>query len=148
MLKFYIDPEDVWNDVVAYYKSGRVDTSMPVRIVLTDRPALDTGGVRRQVYNDVLNDIASNKHARVFEGPPRRLRPIVSPENKPTLRLLGTIIGHGIRLEGLRFSHLSPVCYWLLVSGEEAALRYVSLADLPTDAGQLVQNVSYHKVIM
>ncbi len=141
-VKLYLDPEDLWSDMIVYYKSARIDTSKAVRVILTGQPALDTGGVRRQVYSEVFDNFASNKFQQVFEGPPRHLRPIVSSENKPTMKVLGTMVAHSIIQEGVGFPYLSPVCYCLLVAGEEAALRHVSLVDVPSDARHVVQEVS------
>jgi len=50
--KFYIDSDDLWPDMVEYYKTG-VNTSKPIRVILGKQPAIDTGGVRRQVFSDV-----------------------------------------------------------------------------------------------
>jgi len=75
--KFYIDSDDLWPDMVGYYKTG-VNTSKPIRVILDEQPAIDTGGVRRQVFSDVFTLFANNKHFRLFEGEHCSLRPVHS----------------------------------------------------------------------
>lgn len=50
--KFYIDSDDLWPDMVGYYKTG-VNTSKPMRVIFDEQPSIDTGGVCRQVFSDV-----------------------------------------------------------------------------------------------
>ena len=75
--KFYIDSDDLWPDMVGYYKTG-VNTSKPIKVILDEQPAIDTGGVCRQVFSDVFTLFANNKHFRLFEGEPCSLRPVHS----------------------------------------------------------------------
>ena len=46
--KVYVDSYDVWADLVSHYKSPSTAIDRPIRIVLDNQPAIDTGGVRRQ----------------------------------------------------------------------------------------------------
>ena len=43
--------------------------------------ATDTGGVCLQVFSDVFELFADNKHAKLFEGPPNFFRPVCSAES-------------------------------------------------------------------
>ncbi len=48
--KLCIDVEKAWADTMACYKSPCADpTNSMLRVVLNNRPAVDTGGVRRQL---------------------------------------------------------------------------------------------------
>lgn len=59
--KMQADPDDLWHDMVMQYKSPRMDVTKQLRVTLCNQPALDTGGVRRQVYTSVYTDFLSNK---------------------------------------------------------------------------------------
>jgi len=143
-----IDSQDVRRDLLyslACYKSGKVNDASQLRIVLSDQPAVDVGGVRRQVYTTVYTEFASNKHVGLFNGPENHLRPALSVEARSSglLRLLGKMIAHSICQDGIGFPYLSPLCYWYLVGGEEKALEYgITTEDLPDDAAHLISQVN------
>ena len=141
--KLHVDADDIWADTVGYYKSPCLKLDKPIRVIFDGSPALDTGGVRRQVFSDVYKLFTENKHAKLFEGPPHFLRPICSAESRSSglLKVLGTMIAHTITQDGLGFPYLSPLCYWYLVAGEEGALDHLTLADVGTDVRSLVTKV-------
>lgn len=41
--KFCIDSDDLWPDMVGYYKAG-VNTLKPIWVILDEQPAIDMGG--------------------------------------------------------------------------------------------------------
>ena len=45
-IKVQADLDDIWHELVALYKSPRMDVSKQLRVVLHNQPAVDTGGVR------------------------------------------------------------------------------------------------------
>ena len=53
-----------------------------LRISLDNNPALDTGGVRRQVYTCVYNKFISNKCVHLLEGPENHNRTFYSAESR------------------------------------------------------------------
>jgi len=53
----------------------------PICVVVDGSPATDTGGVCLQVFSDVFELFADNKHAKLFEGPPNFFRPVCSAES-------------------------------------------------------------------
>lgn len=59
-IKVTIDSEDAWVDTVTLYKSKRCDINKQLQVQLDDQPALDTGGVRMQLYSTVLVQFAEN----------------------------------------------------------------------------------------
>ena len=49
-----------WADLVGHYKSPSSTTDRPIRIVLDNQPALDTGGVRHQRYTQVYEQFEAS----------------------------------------------------------------------------------------
>lgn len=145
--RLQVDMEDPWGDVVAFYK-GSSQFEVQLRIVCNDIPAIDTGGVRRQVLSDVLQCFARNDFFPIFDGELPRLRPRCTAEVRSSglLRLLGIMIGHSIGQDGIGFPYLSPTCYWYLVGGEDKALQYASLDDIPADSSCVISQVNVHCV--
>ena len=144
--KIHVDSNDIWLDLVGAYKAGNIEFCRPSRILLDNSPAIDTGGVRRQVFNDVFQAFADNKHITLFEGPPRYLRPINSIEIQSTgiMKVLGQMISHSIGQDGVGFPYLSPVCFWYMVGGMDEALPYVTKDDLSHAVHLVVEEVRMH----
>ncbi len=103
------------------------------------QPAVDTGGVRRQVFAQVFKTVAFSDRLHLFEGPPNRRRPFfrISNLSARILKLLGKIIGHSLILDHQGFPYLSPACYNYMVGNFDQAL----LLFTPEDASQKVQHV-------
>ena len=81
VVKISIDEDDVWADLVSYYKASMTDhKESRIRIRMFNMPAIDTGGVCRQIYTTTFREFAENKHVRLFDGPPNHLRPFYSAE--------------------------------------------------------------------
>jgi len=140
-----INSQDMWRDLLACYKSRRVNDASQLQVILSDQPPVDAGGVRRQVYTTVYAEFAKNKHVVLFHGPENYLRPALSVEARSSglLKLLGKMVAHSICQDGIGFPYLSPLCYWYLVGGEEKALEYgVTLEDLPDAAAHLISQVN------
>lgn len=136
--KMEVDSETLWEDMVAEYKGESICHSK-LRISIDNQPAIDTGGVRRQVYTTVFELFASNSRIELFEGPLNHLRPSCSAMAKLSglLKMLGAMISHCFCQEGIGFPYLSPTCYWYIVGGEQKALKFSSVHDLPADAAML-----------
>lgn len=143
-LKLSVDSDSMWADVVSQYKSPSMNFYTKLRITLDDQPAVDTGGVRRQVYTSVYCDFAFNKYIRLFDGPANQLRPACTAEARSSglLKVLGSMISHSVCQDGIGFPYLSPTCYWYIVGGEERALEFISNEDLPADSAFVVSQVS------
>ena len=75
VIKLRVDSEDAWQDTVTFYKSQRVDVSKQLQVQLNNQPALDTGGVRSQLYSSVYEAFARNEHVNLFDGPECHQRP-------------------------------------------------------------------------
>ena len=56
VLKVYVDEDDIWADLLSFYKCVKPPTKKRLRIKLSNSPSIDTGGVRRQVYTVVFSN--------------------------------------------------------------------------------------------
>ena len=143
--KVFVDLSDAWSDLVSYYKGTSVDFHSQLRITLDGQPAIDTGGVRRQVYTTAFNAFANNERIRLFEGPINQLRPVCTAEARSSglLKLLGSMIAHSICQDGVGFPFFSRTCYWYIVGGEDKALQFACIEDLPADSAFLLSQVHF-----
>ena len=57
-LKIPVDFDDMWADMVAQYKSPKLNLHSRLRVILDGKPSIDTGGVRRQVYSSCYKSFA------------------------------------------------------------------------------------------
>lgn len=145
IVKVHVDEDELWSDLVSFYKMSNVDISKcRIRIRLNGQPAIDTGGVRCQVYTSVLQQFSENQPFKLFDGPPNSLRPYYSAATRSSgmFKVLGSIVGHSIFQDGIGFPHLSAVCYWYIAVGEETALQYLSLDDVGADCRNFISQVS------
>lgn len=78
--KIFVDLNDAWGDLVAVYKCSTLDLQSQLRIILDGQPAIDTGGVRRQVYTTVFQAFANNQPVKLFDGSVNNLRPACTAE--------------------------------------------------------------------
>ena len=148
VVKVHIDQCEIWSDLISFYKTPNVDISKcHIRIYLNDQPAIDTGGIRCQVYTSVLQQFSENLPHRFFDGPPNSLRPYYSAANRSSgiFKILGRIVGHSIFQDGIGFPHLSALCYWYVAAGEQAALQYLTLKDVGADCCNFIRQVSATK---
>lgn len=120
-----------------------------IRVTLNNSPVIDTCGVRKHVYTSVFAEFVKNKHVRLFDGPPNYVRPLYSAEARCSglFKVLGTMVGHTIILDGIRLPYFSPVSYWYIVSGEEKALKYVNISDVGKDTAYAVTKVQFMYII-
>ena len=72
--------DDKWAVLVAVYKTPGLDLCCPIRIILDGIPAIDQGGMRREIFTDVFLTFAENQHVRLFDGVLTCLRPLYSAE--------------------------------------------------------------------
>ena len=50
-------------------------------------------------------------------------------------------MGHSICQDGIGFPFLSPLCYWYIAKGEEAALQYSCLDDIGQGSATVISEV-------
>ena len=141
-VKCRIDEEDMFADCLAFYKRPDFDPCRPIRVVMKSQPAIDTGGVRRHFFSQILHKFAHEDPVSMFVGPPKRFRLDYSPLVLPVAKILGRIIAHSLLQEGPGFPYLAPYVYWYIVTGcEETALSYVTLLDLSRSVAEVVEQV-------
>jgi hypothetical protein len=138
-----VEEEELVHEALVYYKHPTFNPLVPVRVSFEGQPAIDTGGVTRQFFTDVLCQLAKGE-LQLFNGLPNRLRLAYGPQVLPLMKILGTIIAHSLLHEGPGFPYFAPFVYWYLVTGcEERALPYVSIRDdLSLSCIQIVKKVS------
>ena len=146
VIKVSIDADDVFQDVVSFYKSPQADVSKRLRFRVRGAPVIDAGGVRRQVFTTVFSEFATNKVLPLFEGPPHSLHPACTALTRSCglFKVLGLMIGHSIGQDGIGFPYLSQASYWYMVSGEEVAVEHASLADVGADVAAAITMVCVH----
>ena len=132
--KLKVDPADEVMDVYSYYKSSDFDPFIPIFIYLKGQPAIDTGGVLRQVFSNVFHALANNEVIKnMFVGSEDRLLPAFSNELVVNgfFETLGKMIAHSLVQGGPGFPYLSPTIYWYLATGDlQVALQRASCADV------------------
>ncbi len=74
--KIDVDADDIWQDMIVFYKSPTFDSTRQLRIRLGNIPAIDTGGVRRQIFTSIFNQFVNNTHVRLFTGEAHSVRPL------------------------------------------------------------------------
>ena len=73
-------PEEFTEVLLGFCKSSRFVKNACVRIAIEGNQDMDSGGVRRQLYDQVFEATAKG-HYSISEGPLERLRPVVKPYN-------------------------------------------------------------------
>ena len=137
------DEESMLEEPVVYYKHPSFDLSAPIRVRFNNQPAIDTGGVTRQFFTDVLSKVARDDPFQLFVGESTRLRPAYSPQILSLMNIMGMIISHSLVLEGPGFPFLAPYVYWYIATGcEQSALPHVSVEhDLSVVATDVIGKV-------
>ena len=142
--KLKVDPEDEVMDVYSYYKSSDFDPLIPISIYLKGQPAIDTGGVLRQVFSNVFHALANNEVIKnVFVGSKDRILPPFSNELVVNgfFETLGKMIAHSLVQGGSGFPYLSPTIYWYLATDDlQVGLQRASCADV--DNHELVDYIT------
>lgn len=144
VVKVPVDADDMWQDVLLFYKTTKCDTSHRLRFRVCGAPVIDTGGVRRQIYTVMFNDFASNKFIHLFDGPPHSLHLVCTAMSRGCglYKILGKIIGHSIGQDGIGFPYLSQASFWYMVRGEDIAMEYASVDDVGADIQVVIAKVS------
>ncbi len=137
-------PDSLTQEAIAFYKGSRFDQRCEIRIRINDQPVVDTGGARRQFFNDVFANIATSQQLRLFEGTANRLRPVFrqSSISSGMMSLVGKMVGHSILMDCQGFPFLSPSCYYYMAGYTDQAMAECSLVDAGDRVSQVVSKVS------
>jgi len=132
------------SDLITSYQDPDIDFSNCNLVIhLQNAPAIDAGGVRRQIYTRVLKQLSENEHYNLFQGKKYRLRPYytASAMDSEIFKILGCIVGHSIIQEGIGFPYLSPLCYWYIAAGKRTAMLHYTDDDVGAACNYLITKV-------
>ena len=102
-----MDEDDILNDALAYYKDSKFDARKKLRVVYKGQPAADTGGVTRQFYTQLLQEISQQFfQGDTFKTPIYNSNMVVSG----IMKLVGTVITHSILQGGPGFPCIQFIC--------------------------------------
>ena len=116
-----------------YYKSPLFDACRPLRIYFNGQPAVDTGGVTREIFSGVNTRFIESPDINMFEGPHNRL---LFNYNQQCLsagapKIFGTIIAYSLLHGCGGFPRMAPSHYYYIASGDIAkSSAYTSIEDV------------------
>ena len=119
--KVKVDRDDLVLDVLQYYKDPNFDPNVPVKFQIRGEPAIDGGGVMRQVFEDVFMKILKGDGGlQLFQGPPERAMPTYSSSSilSGSFEILGKMVAHSLVQGGPGFPYLCPTLYWYIATGD------------------------------
>lgn len=133
--KIKIDPDDQVMDVFSYYKSPEFDQLIPIAMVVKGQPAIDTGGVLRQVFSEVFLSVVNKEGGlkNVFTGEDFRKVPVFTNELVVNrfFEVLGKMVAHSLIQCGTGFPYLAPAIYWYLATEDlQVSIGYASRTDV------------------
>ncbi|XP_019860541.1 PREDICTED: uncharacterized protein LOC109588875 isoform X2 [Amphimedon queenslandica] len=123
--KIRIEGDDDWVDAAfTFYKGQSFCKDAPVRLVMTDEPAIDAGGVSAQFFAEVYKRLAEGKK-KIFEGELDFVRPVFNLSLVGVLKVFGIIVAHSIIVQRVGFPYFSPSCYYFMLGHYEIAATKV-----------------------
>ena len=132
-IKIEVDPSDLLTDCVAFYKGPKFNPQHPLRVTFIGQPALDSGGVKRQMYTDLFKEMVSKDQLKIFEGPTNNL---LFNYNQTALscglyKMLGQMVAHSICQGCGGFPYLAPPMYYYIATSDiNQASAYASIKDV------------------
>ena len=121
-VKLKVDEEDALVDALAYYKDKQFNENSPLKIKFRNQPAVDTGGVLRQFYTVVFEQmlIGTDDMPPLFEGKQGRKVPIYNAGVivSNVMCLIGKMMSHSIVQVGIGPACFSPPIFYYFVSGD------------------------------
>ena len=113
--RVFVDEEYILDDCFSYYKSNTFDPEIPTRVVFSNQPGVDAGGLLRHFYSSIFAELTNEKlsNYRLFEGDPFLMVPISSSETclSEIFVIVGKIIAHNICQGGQGFPYLKGFCH-------------------------------------
>jgi len=132
--KIKVDREDLVLDLFHYYKDSDFNPELQIKIQFRGEPAIDTGGVLRQAYEDAFLALAKGDAGlKMFQGPFECLVPIYRSDNvlNGVFEVLGKMVAHSMIQGGPGFPYLSPVIYWYIATGDlQQGIARASVIDI------------------
>ena len=150
--KIKVDRDDLVMDVFQHYKDGNFDPKLPIKFQIRGEPAVDAGGVLRQVYEDVfLNILKGDCGFQMFQGPSDRVIPTYQTSTilSGSFEILGKILAHSLVQGGPGFPYLCPTLYWYIATGDlQQGLARASCIDiLDPVLAEYVRKVRIHFIM-
>lgn len=139
--KLKVDEEDLFNDAMAYYKDPSFDPTKRLRVLYTGQPAVDTGGVTRHFFSQLLQVISQ----MFFQGTNYK-SPIYNADIVASgmMKYIGTIIVHSILQGGPDFPVFSPSVYRYLATGDvDTAMDSLNYGDCSEPVKNFIDKVLY-----
>ena len=114
--KIFIDPNDIIQDSIVYYKNPDFDASKKLRVSFIGQPGVDSGGLSRQYFTDAIEAVASCESYMLFEGTANRKLPSYNSTSVHSglFKVLGRMIGHAIIQSHIGYPCLAPSVYWYI----------------------------------
>lgn len=139
--KLRVDEEDIFSDAMVYYKDPSFDPSKPLRVLYTGQPAVDTGGVTRHFFSQLLQVICNMFfHGDSYKHPVYNADIVASG----MMKYIGTIIVHSILQGGPGFPVFSPSVYQYLATGDvDAAMMMLNYGDCSASVKDFIDKVLY-----
>jgi hypothetical protein len=137
--KVKVEEEDLFNDAMCYYKDPNFDARKRLRVVYEGQPAVDTGGVTRQFFTNLLNIISD----MFFEDSTYK-SPIYNADVVASgmMIYIGTIIVHSILQGGPGFPVFSPSVYQYLATGDfELAMKTANIGECSAHMKHFINQV-------
>ena len=137
--------DELVSAVLSFYKDSKFIKNAHVRISMGHQPGIDTGGLRRQVFSEVFENIATSSTISIFDGPLDRLRPAfkASSLSSGMLTTLGTMVGHSILMDKHGFPHFADYCYYYMAGCMDKALTCISTNDVSDSVKDLITEVTF-----
>ena len=148
-----VDDDDWTEAAVAFYKNSKFNRHAGVRVNIRGQPVVDVGGVHRQFFFTLLQNLALPRESAsvfmFFEGNPRRLCLAYKASilSSGMLTTIGTMIGHSIILDGQGFPYLSDYCYYYIADCYDQELRSVTTDDVGANVKFIVEKVIFIAIL-
>lgn len=126
---------------MAYYKDPSFDPTKRLRVLYTGQPAVDTGGVTRHFFSQLLQVISQ----MFFQGTNYK-SPIYNADIVASgmMKYIGTIIVHSILLGGPDFPVFSPSVYRYIATGDvDTAMDTLNYGDCSEPVKNFIDKVLY-----
>lgn len=126
-----------------------IDFAVVVNPFFRAVPAVDTGGIRCEFFNDATKAIATFPAFKLLEGSDHRKLPAYNSTSVHSglMEVLGRLIGHGILQSFIGFPCFAPPVYWYIATGDvHKALCYVTVDDVrDEEAREFIEKVLLQK---
>ena len=134
LLQITIDRDDLIADTITFSKNATAfHASKRIKVQYKSQPAVDTGGIRHEFFNDATKAIATFPAFKLLEGSDHRKLPAYNSTSVHSglMEVLGRLIGHGILHSFLGCPCLAPPVYWYIATGDaHKVLCYVTVDDV------------------